>query len=340
MESSYTSSTWEKEEESYEKEIRPKSLKDFKGQDALKDKLHVLLGAAKKRNESPCHCLFYGPPGLGKTTLASIIANEMGSRLVVTSGPAIEKAGDLAGMMTNLEDGDILFIDEIHRVNRNIEEYLYPAMEDFSLDLLLDSGPSARSVQVKLNRFTLIGATTRVGLISSPLRTRFGFTSRIDYYPAKVLQDIIDRSSHILDTTIDTSASFEMAKRSRGTPRIANNLLRWTRDYAEMNNHNNIDLTVIKKALKMLEIDEKGLDDMDIKILSTIIDHHEGGPVGVKTLAAALGEEDTTLIEVNEPYLMMLGLIRITLRGRQATKLAYEHLNRPYPSKHNDGENS
>ncbi|MCH9630597.1 MAG: Holliday junction ATP-dependent DNA helicase RuvB [Chlamydiia bacterium] len=338
MESSYTSSTWEKEEESFEKEIRPKNLKDFKGQSALKDKLHVLLGAAKKRKESPCHCLFYGPPGLGKTTLASIIANEMGSRLVVTSGPAIEKAGDLAGMMTNLEEGDILFIDEIHRVNRNIEEYLYPAMEDFSLDLLLDSGPSARSVQVKLNRFTLIGATTRVGLISSPLRTRFGFTSRLDYYPAEVLQNIIDRSSHILDAPIDTKASLEMAKRSRGTPRIANNLLRWARDYAEMHNHKSIDLSVMKKALKMLEIDEKGLDEMDIKILTTIIDHHEGGPVGVKTLAAALGEEDTTLIEVNEPYLMMLGLLKITLRGRQATKLAYEHLNRPYPSQHNDGE--
>lgn len=340
MESSYTSSTWNKEEESFEKEIRPKMLKDFSGQDALKEKLHVLLGASKKRGESPCHCLFYGPPGLGKTTLASIIANEMGSRLVVTSGPSIEKAGDLAGMMTNLEEGDILFIDEIHRINRNIEEYLYPAMEDFSLDLMLDSGPSARSVQVKLNRFTLIGATTRVGLISGPLRTRFGFTSRLDYYPTKVLQSIIKRSANILGTNIDEKACFEMAARCRGTPRIANNLLRWTRDYAEMHNHSFVDQEVTQKALKMLEIDEKGLDEMDLKILSTIIDHHEGGPVGIKTLAAALGEEDTTLIEVNEPYLMMLGLIKITLRGRQVTKLAYEHLKRPYPLQTNDGENA
>jgi len=338
MKNPYTQSTWTKPDQTFELKIRPQSLHDFAGQENLKQRLQVVVGAAKKRSSVLNHLLFYGPPGLGKTTLASIIAHEMGSRLVVISGPSIEKAGDLAGVMTSLEEGDILFIDEIHRLSRSIEEYLYPAMEDFTLDLMLDSGPSARSVQVKLNPFTLIGATTRVGLLSSPLRSRFGFTYRLDYYSPEVLATILLRSAKVLSTEIDLDAAQEIARRSRGTPRIANNLLRWVRDFAEMRCQPRISQPLTMQALKMLTIDEKGLDEMDKKILTTIIDHHEGGPVGIKTLAAALGEEDTTLAEVYEPYLLMLGLLRITLRGREATKLAFDHLNRSYPSTHAEGE--
>ncbi|MBM3192016.1 MAG: Holliday junction branch migration DNA helicase RuvB [Chlamydiae bacterium] len=331
MKNNYTQSTWTKPDPTYELTLRPQYLADFMGQDSLKERLKIVIGASKKRKIPLGHCLFHGPPGLGKTTLASVIANEMQSRLVVTSGPIIEKAGDLAGIMTTLEEGDILFIDEIHRLPRQIEEYLYPAMEDFSLDLMLDSGPQARSVQVKLNPFTLIGATTRMGLLSSPLRSRFGFHCRLDFYTPDLLKKIILRSTQLLGCPLSEEAAYDIGKRSRGTPRIANNLLRWVRDFAEVHGIAPVDLMTTHQALKMLDIDEKGLDEMDKKILTTIIDHHEGGPVGVKTLAAALGEEDTTLVEVYEPYLIMLGLLRITLRGREATKLAFEHFNRPYP---------
>lgn len=340
MKNTYTQSTWTKPDPTYDLTLRPQYLEDFMGQDSLKERLKIIIGASKKRKETLGHCLFHGPPGLGKTTLASVIANEMQSRIVVTSGPVIEKAGDLAGIMTTLEEGDILFIDEIHRLPRQIEEYLYPAMEDFSLDLMLDSGPQARSVQVKLNPFTLIGATTRMGLLSSPLRSRFGFHCRLDFYTPDILEKILTRSATLLSMPLCKGAAYEIGLRSRGTPRIANNLLRWVRDFAEMNSESTITTNTVHQALQMLSIDEKGLDEMDKKILTTIIDHHEGGPVGIKTLAAALGEDDTTLAEVYEPYLIMLGLLRITLRGREATKLAFEHFNRPYSSIHQKGETS
>lgn len=340
MKNAYTQSTWTKPDPTYDLTLRPQYLEDFMGQDSLKERLKIVIGASKKRKETLGHCLFHGPPGLGKTTLASVIANEMQSRIVVTSGPVIEKAGDLAGIMTTLEEGDILFIDEIHRLPRQIEEYLYPAMEDFSLDLMLDSGPQARSVQVKLNPFTLIGATTRMGLLSSPLRSRFGFHCRLDFYTPDILEKILTRSASLLSMPLSKGAAYEIGVRSRGTPRIANNLLRWVRDFAEMNSESTITTKTVHQALQMLSIDEKGLDEMDKKILTTIIDHHEGGPVGIKTLAAALGEDDTTLAEVYEPYLIMLGLLRITLRGREATKLAFEHFNRPYSSTHQKGETS
>ncbi|MEI8300615.1 MAG: Holliday junction branch migration DNA helicase RuvB [Chlamydiota bacterium] len=338
MKNTHIQSTWTKPDPTYDLTLRPQYLEDFMGQDSLKERLKIVIGASKKRKETLGHCLFHGPPGLGKTTLASVIANEMQSRIVVTSGPVIEKAGDLAGIMTTLEEGDILFIDEIHRLPRQIEEYLYPAMEDFSLDLMLDSGPQARSVQVKLNPFTLIGATTRMGLLSSPLRSRFGFHCRLDFYTPDILEKILVRSASLLSMSLSKEAAYEIALRSRGTPRIANNLLRWVRDFAEMRSESCISIKTVHQALQMLSIDEKGLDEMDKKILTTIIDHHEGGPVGIKTLAAALGEDDTTLAEVYEPYLIMLGLLRITLRGREATKLAFEHFNRPSSSIHQQGE--
>lgn len=334
MKENYLQSTWSKPDQIDELKLRPQNLGDFLGQENLKERLKIIVGASKQRSESLCHCLFYGPPGLGKTTLAAILAHEMGAKLVTLSGPAIEKPGDLAGIMTSLQPGDILFIDEIHRLSRHIEEYLYPAMEDFVLDLTLDSGHNARSIQVKLNQFTLIGATTRLGLLTSPLRSRFGFHYRLDFYSNDILQKIILRSAKILSFELDAKSALEIASRSRGTPRIANNLLRWVRDFVQMNPSSSVNIPLIKKALEMLNIDEKGLDEMDKKILTTIIDHHEGGPVGVKTLAAALGEDETTLIEVYEPYLIMLGLLRITLRGREATKLAFEHLDRVYPSEH------
>lgn len=326
MPKSFVESSLAKGDISFEVPLRPQSLTDFTGQDSVRDRLEVLIGAAKQRGESLGHCLFSGPPGLGKTTLANILAKAMGTNLVVTSGPVIERPGDLAGILTNLKEGDILFIDELHRLSRTVEEYLYPAMEDYLLDLMIDSGPSARSVQVKLNKFTLVGATTRVGLISSPMRSRFAFNCRLDYYEPIVLQKIIHRTSRILNMEIDGLAAMEIARRSRGTPRIANNLFRWVRDYAQIRAGNVINQEVVQQALKMLSIDEMGLDEMDLKILETMIAHYKGGPVGISTIAVAVGEESHTIEEVYEPFLIMQGLLKRTPRGREVTDLAYKHL--------------
>jgi Holliday junction DNA helicase RuvB len=334
----FVESTWTKPDEKLETTLRPQSLGDFVGQEAVRERLDILMSAAQQRGEALGHCLFHGPPGVGKTTLAHVISKTMGTNLTVTSGPVIEKAGDLAGLLTNLKQGDVLFIDEIHRLSGTIEEYLYPAMEDFALDLLIDSGPSARSVQVKLNHFTLVAATTRVGLLSGPLRSRFPFTTRLDYYEPFVLQQIILRSSQILKVKLDTSAAEVIAQRSRGTPRVANNLLRWVRDYAQTRNISMVDKKAACQALEMLAIDQCGLDEMDKKILSVIIDHHNGGPVGVSTLAVAIGEEPETIAEVYEPYLIMQGFLKRTLRGREATKLAYTHLGKTVPLKFTQGE--
>jgi len=324
----FVQSSWEKKDNKLELTLRPSCLDEFIGQPAAIEKLKVFVGAAKKRNEALGHALFHGPPGLGKTTLAHILASEMGTDLVIASGPAIDKPADLAGILTNLKEGDILFIDEIHRLNRTVEEYLYPAMEDFKLDLMLDSGPQARSVQVTLNPFTLVGATTRMGQLSAPLRSRFGFTCRLDYYSSDFVADILARSSSILRVEINDESIIEIAKRSRGTPRIANNLLKWVRDYAQMRSDNKLDKITTRTALEMLDIDFRGLDEMDKRMLKHIIDHHEGGPVGINTIAAALGEESTTLEEVHEPFLIMQGFIKRTQRGREVTKLAYQHLGR------------
>lgn len=326
MDGSFIESSLSQADETFEVPLRPQSLRDFMGQESVKERLEVVIGAARKRKEVLCHCLFSGPPGLGKTTLANILAKSMGTNIVVTSGAVIEKAGDLAGVLTNLQEGDILFIDEIHRLNRSVEEYLYPAMEDFVLDIVLDSGPSARSVQVKLNKFTLVGATTRVGLLSAPLRSRFGFTCRLDYYEPELLAKILERTSRILNLSIDQQALMGIAERARGTPRIAINLLRWVRDYAQMRATNAIDKVVAIKALEMLAIDEKGLDEMDMRILEVMKDHYNGGPVGINAISAAIGEEGSTIEEVYEPYLIMQGLLRRTPRGRELTPLAYEHL--------------
>lgn len=328
MQHPFVESSWTKPDEVFELPLRPQSLGEFIGQEQVRERLDVFTSAAKQRGEALGHILFYGPPGLGKTTLAGIIAKTMGTKLVVISGPAIEKAGDLAGILTNLQEGDILFIDEIHRLSRTIEEYLYPAMEDFVLDLLIDSGPAARSVQVKLNRFTLVGATTRAGLLSSPMRSRFAFTCRLDYYESIVIEQILLRSAKILGVAVDAGGAREVALRARGTPRIANNLLRWVRDYAQMRAHNRIDESTAKKALEMLDIDNRGLDEMDKKILTVLIDHYEGKPVGLSTLAVAIGEEPHTLAEVYEPYLILQGFLKRTPRGREATTLAYQHLGR------------
>ncbi|MFZ0565197.1 MAG: Holliday junction branch migration DNA helicase RuvB [Chlamydiales bacterium] len=310
----------------FEVPLRPQSLGDFYGQDEVRERLEVFIGAAKKRGEALGHCLLSGPPGLGKTTLANIIAKSMEGALIVTSGPMLEKPGDLAGLLTNLQRGDILFIDEIHRLNRVVEEYLYPAMEDFVLDLMIDSGPNARSVQVKLNHFTLVGATTRSGLITPPMRSRFPFSCRLDYYTPEVLAKILTRTGTLLKLDIGRQAVAEIAKRARGTPRIANNLLRWVRDYAQMRTEGRIDRDVVEKALTLLAIDHRGLDEMDKKILSLIIDYYKGGPVGLNTLAVAIGEEKQTLEEVYEPFLILQGFLKRTPRGRMATDLAYQHL--------------
>lgn len=331
-------SSWTRPDEPFEMPLRPHALTDFIGQDSIRERLEVFMQAAKQRKEALGHCLLSGPPGLGKTTLAHIIAKTMGTNLIVTSGPVIEKAGDLAGILTSLNEGDVLFIDEIHRMSRSVEEYLYSAMEDFSLDLLIDSGPSARSVQVKLKPFTLVGATTRAGLLSAPMRSRFGLNLRLDYYTPDCLKKILLRSGKILKVILSEEGALAIAGRSRGTPRIANNLLRWVRDFAQIHGHPKIDPGTVSLALDMLEIDHRGLDEMDKKILGVIIDHYDGGPVGINTLAVALSEESHTLEEVHEPFLIMLGFIRRTPRGREATSLSYAHLGRRLPPKFKNGE--
>ncbi len=323
---SFIESTLVKEDLSFEVPLRPQSLNEFLGQEEIRERLEVFIGAAKQRREALGHCLLAGPPGLGKTTLANIIAKSMETTLVITSGPMLEKPSDLAGILTNLKEGDVLFIDEIHRMNRVVEEYMYPAMEDFVLDLMIDSGPHARSVQVKLNRFTLVGATTRSGLLSGPMRSRFAFTCRLDYYSTEILQEILDRSSRILRLIVNEEGLHEIAKRARGTPRIANNLLRWVRDYAQMRSGSKVNREVVNKALEMLAIDEKGLDETDKKILTVLIDHYNGGPVGLNTLSVAIGEESQTIEEVYEPFLILQGFLKRTPRGRIATSLAYQHL--------------
>lgn len=328
----FIESSWTKQDQVFETPLRPQSLSDFIGQDILRERLEVLIGAAKMRKEPIGHCLFFGPPGLGKTTLAGIIAKAMGTQLISTSGPALEKAYDLAGILSNLKEGDILFIDEIHRLPRQVEEYLYPAVEDFKLDLLIDSGPSARTVQIKLQPFTLVAATTRAGLVSSPMRSRFVFNCRLDYYEPKLLSSIVSRSALILKTPIDEDGAYEIAMRARGTPRIANNLLRFVRDYAQMQGKKQIDHQATIKALDMLAIDSLGLDEIDKKILEVLIDHHGGKPVGLSTLAVAVGEEPDTIAEVFEPFLIMQGFIRRTPRGREPTQNAYKHLGRPMPN--------
>lgn len=324
---SFIESSFTREDRTFEVPLRPQSLQDFVGQEEIKARLEVFIGAAKQRGEALGHTLFSGPPGLGKTTLAGIVAKTMGSALVVTSGPMLERPADLAGVLTNLQKGDVLFIDEIHRIPRVVEEYLYPAMEDFVLDLMIDSGPNARSVQVKLNPFTLIGATTRFGLLTPPMRSRFGFTCRLDYYTPPVLEKILVRSSQILKLEMVREALAEISGRARGTPRIANHLLRWVRDYAQMRAPGRpITREVVCQALTMLAIDEKGLEELDKKLLTVLIDHHGGGPVGLNTLALAVGEEGHTVEEVYEPFLILHGFLKRTPRGRVATDRAYHHL--------------
>jgi Holliday junction DNA helicase RuvB len=314
--------------------LRPSLFSDFTGQAKVKERLEIAVQAARQRGEALDHILLSGPPGLGKTTLANILAKAMGASLKSTSGPTIEKAGDLAGLLTNLEEGDVLFIDEIHRLQKTIEEYLYPAMEDFKLDIIIDQGPNARSVRLNLPRFTLIGATTRSGLLTAPLLTRFAVRERLDYYAADQLQKIVVRSARLLNLEIEEAGAHEIARRSRGTPRIANNLLRRVRDYAQVRHDGRITAAVADRALEMLEIDQNGLDEMDKRILETIIVKFGGGPVGVSSLAVAVGEEPDTLEEVYEPYLIMEGYLKRTSQGRVATELSYQKL-RLTPAKGN-----
>ena len=310
----------------FENILRPKSFLDFMGQEQTIKNIKVFVKAAKQRSEPLDHVILHGPPGLGKTTLSHIIANELSSNLKITSGPVLEKAGDLAGLLTNLEEGDVLFIDEIHRLNKVIEEYLYSAMEDFKIDLMIDSGPSARSVQIKLNPFTLIGATTRSGLLSAPLRSRFSINFRLEYYEKNILENIVNRSAKILKIPIETQAAKEIAKRSRGTPRILNNLLRRVRDFAQVEGKGEITNEISIKSLDSLKIDRKGLDEMDNKIIEVIVKKFNGGPVGIKTIATACGEESNTIEEVYEPFLVQEGYIKRTQKGRVATESSFNHL--------------
>jgi holliday junction DNA helicase RuvB len=314
------------EEKEIDKVLRPLRFEEFTGQEKIVENLKIFVLAAKKRGESLDHVLLHGPPGLGKTTLSYIIANELAVSIKISSGPVLEKPSDLAGMLTNLESHDVLFIDEIHRLNPVVEEYLYSAMEDFKIDILLDSGANARSVQIKLNPFTLVGATTRAGLLTAPLRSRFGINSRLEYYPSELLHKIVKRSADILNTPIEDDAAYEIARRSRGTPRIANNLLRRTRDFADIKGKGIINREIAEMALKALDVDQHGLDDMDNRILTTIIEKFKGGPVGISTIATACGEEAETIEEVYEPFLIQEGYIKRTSRGREATEIAYKHL--------------
>jgi len=309
-----------------ERALRPIAFEDFSGQESVVDNLRVFVAAAKQRNEALDHVLLHGPPGLGKTTLAHIITNDLGVNLKVTSGPVLDKPGDLAGLLTNLEPYDVLFIDEIHRLSPIVEEYLYSAMEDYKIDIMIDSGPNARTVQIKLNPFTLVGATTRSGLLTSPLRARFGITSRLNYYNSKLLTGIVQRSSAILNVEIKDEAAYEIARRSRGTPRIANALLRRVRDFAQIKGDGTIDIEMATFALKALNVDKNGLDEMDLRILNCIIDKFKGGPVGISTISSAVGEESGTIEEVYEPFLVQEGYLMRTPRGREATEMAYKHL--------------
>ena len=314
------------EEQQIEKSLRPKALEEFSGQPKIVENLHVFIQAARQRGEALDHVLLHGPPGLGKTTLSHIIAFELGAGLKMSSGPVLEKPGDLAGLLTNLDEGDVLFIDEIHRLNTVVEEYLYSAMEDYRIDIMIDSGPNARSIQITLNPFTLVGATTRMGLLTAPMRARFGINCHLDYYDARTLERIIKRSASILKVPITDEGAAEISRRSRGTPRIANALLRRIRDFAQIKGDGTIDVEIAHFGLSALNVDEGGLDEMDNKILSTIIHKFKGGPVGITTIATAVGEEAGTIEEVHEPFLIMEGYIQRTPRGREATEKAYKHL--------------
>ncbi|MDH7488126.1 MAG: Holliday junction branch migration DNA helicase RuvB [Anaerolineae bacterium] len=313
-------------------DLRPKRLSEYIGQERLKENLRIFLKAAKGRGEPLDHVLFYGPPGLGKTTLAYIIANEMGTNLKITSGPAIERPGDLASILTNMSKGDVLFIDEIHRLGKAVEEVLYPAMEDFALDIIVGKGPSARSVRLKLPRFTVVGATTRLALMTSPLRGRFGVVYRLDFYDLAAMEQIVTRSAAILGVRLSPEGAREIARRSRGTPRVANRLLRRVRDFADVRAQGEITLDVAREALSLLDVDDLGLDEVDRRVIRTIIEKFGGGPVGLDTIAASISEEPDTIMDVYEPYLLQLGFLERTSRGRVATRRAYEHLGIPYPA--------